>query len=283
MLIALIPALVVLLFLSIYPLVGVIQLSLQNRSLIHPDSGQFIGARNYAKLFSDRRFWNALKVTLVWELLTVSGSMLLGILVGSLLYKNVWGFTKKILTLLFIMPAVLPRVAAAYQWRFMYSPLLGIFNYLLGTIGIQPVEFLANRSLALASIAFIDIWQWGLLLSVVILGVLDSVPDETIEAAMLDGANRFRLHWNVTLPIIGPSLVSLLFLKTIESLRTFDLIYVLTKGGPGIATETLDLYAYNTGLALSGRISYGASMSFIMLLITLVFSNVLWRMLKRAS
>lgn len=277
------PAFIILLILSIYPLIEVIHLSLIDRSLVKPDSGKFVGLANFVKLFSDRRFWNALRVTFFWEVITVSFSLIFGILIALLIYRNIPSWLKGFLTLLFIMPAVLPRVAAAYSWRFMYSPLLGVFNYLLGLISIKQVEFLADRRLALASVALIDIWQWSLLLSVIILGVLEAIPEEPIEAAQIDGVKRWQLHWHITLPIIAPTLVSLSFLKIIESFRTFDLIYVLTKGGPGIVTETIDLYAYNVGLALEGNISYGASISFIMFLLTLVIANILWMVLKHES
>ncbi len=277
------PAFVILVVLSVYPLVEVIHLSLINKSLVKPASGQFVGVANFGKLLIDRRFWNALKVTMLWEAITVTFSLGLGVLFALLMYRNIGRRLQGVLSIVFILPAVIPRVAAAYTWRFMYSPLLGVFNYFLGLVGVKPVEFLADRTIALASVALIDIWQWSLLLSVIILGVLDSIPEEPIEAACIDGVERWELHRYITLPMVAPTLVSLLFLKIIESFRTFDLIYVLTKGGPGIATETIDLYAYNVGLALEGNISYGAGISFMMLIITLLIANVLWRFLKHES
>ncbi|MCX6090595.1 MAG: sugar ABC transporter permease, partial [Candidatus Atribacteria bacterium] len=173
--------------------------------------------------------------------------------------------------------------SAAFQWRFMYSPVLGIFNYFLRLLGSKPVEFLANKNLALYSIAFIDIWQWGLLFSVLILGLLEALPNEPIEAAHIDGATKWQLHRYLTLPLILPSLISLTFLKIIESLRSFDLIYVLTKGGPGIVTETIDLFAYQVGVGISGRISYASCISILMMIITVVLTTFIWRILKKWS
>jgi len=277
------PTIFILGALSVYPLIQVIYLSFIDRSLVQPGSGQFVGFLNYAKLFTDRRFWNALKITMYWELITVIGSMGLAILLAMLIYRNVGKLFKNILTLVFILPAVIPRVAAGYTWRFMYSPLLGLFNYFLSVLRLPNIEFLSNSNTALLSVALVDIWQWSLLLSVIILGLLESIPEEPIEAAQLDGATRFRLNLHITFPIIWSGLLSLVFLKIIESLRSFDLIYIMTKGGPGIATETIDLYAYSVGLAINGNISYGASMSFIMLVITIIIATFLWRFLRHET
>lgn len=280
---SLLPALIILVLLSIYPLIEVIRLSFLDKVLIKPDSGQFTGISNYIRLFGDRRFWNALKVTMMWQLITVTGSLSLGIIVSMLLYRNISPVLKSFLTLAFIFPAILPRVAAAYTWRFMYSPLLGVFNFFLLKMGLPRIEFLTDSKIALFSVAAIDIWQWGLLLSVIILGVLESIPEEPIEAAQIDGVNGLQLHMHITFPLILPTIISLSFLKVIESFRSFELIYILTKGGPGIATETIDLYAFNIGLAMDGNISYGASISFIMFLVTLMIANILWGVLRHES
>jgi len=185
--------------------------------------------------------------------------------------------------LVLILPVVLPRVSAAYVWRLMYSPVLGVFNYFLGLLSLGPVEFLSNRSLALFSVAIIDIWQWGLLLAVLILNLLESLPKEPTEAALIDGVGSWQLHRYITLPMVIPQIVSLTFIKMVESLRSFDLIYVLTKGGPGISTETLDLYAYQVGIGISGRISYASCISLIMLMATVLLMTAMWRTYRKWS
>ena len=275
------PAFAILFGLGTYPLVQVIHLSLINKNLVRPKTGQFIGIENFIRLFGDARFGNALKITFLWELITVIGTMTLAILIAILIYNTVGPRLKATLKLIFIIPAVLPRVAVAYMWRQMYSPVIGVIDYLLGLLGIAPIEFLSHPGTALVSVGFIDIWQWSLLLSVIALGVLESIDPEPIEAAQLDGVKKWQLHWYITLPLIRPVLISIFFLKVVESLRTFDLIYILTKGGPGVATETIDLYAYNVGLAVSAKISYGAAISFVMLIATLIMANFLWGILNR--
>ncbi len=274
------PSFFVLLALGIYPLIEVIYLSLIDKVLTRPGTGRFYGIQNYVRLLGDKRIYNAFKVTFLWEIITVGATMLLAVLIAIFVYNNCGRRLRNALNLIFVIPVVLPRVAAAYLWRLIYSPVIGVLDYLLGLFGVKPIEFLSNSSTALVSIAFIDIWQWSLLFAVIILGILEAVQQEAIEAAYLDGANRRELHRYVMLPIIRPSLISLLFLKIVESFRTFDLIYIMTRGGPGISTETIDLYAYNTGLAVSGRISYGAAISLIMLILTLIMANFLWKVLS---
>ncbi len=278
----LLPAVLVLLMVSVFPLIEAVNLSLHNRVLRYP-TARFIGLQNFSKLAGDRRFWNSLKISFIWEGVTVSGSLLLGIALALALYKKMGDKLKAILTLALILPVVLPRVSAAYVWRLMYSPVLGVFNYFLGLVGIGPVEFLSNRYLALFSVAVIDIWQWGLLLAVLILNLLESLPKEPTEAALIDGVGPWQLHRYITLPMVVPQIVSLTFVKMVESLRSFDLIYVLTKGGPGIATETLDLYAYQTGIGISGRISYASCISLLMLIATVAFMTAIWKVYKKWS
>ncbi|MDZ7909535.1 MAG: sugar ABC transporter permease [Gemmobacter sp.] len=155
----------------------------------------------------------------------------------------------------FLAPVLLPRVAAAFIWRFLYSPSLGLANWFADLFGIGPIEFLADPSIALISVAMVDIWQWGLFFTVILVKLLETLPRDPIEAAMLDNARIWEIHAYVTLPMLKGPLISLVLVKAVESLRSFDLIFVMTGGGPGTATETLDLYAYQTGINLGGRVS----------------------------
>ncbi len=272
----LLPALIILVTISVIPTVRAVSLAFQNRALKY-SSYKFTGFKNFKKLASDRRFWNSMKISLIWEGVTVVGTLLVGITLALFMYDNTSGKLKNVLSIILILPVILPRISAAYIWRFMYSPLLGIFNYFLGLIKLGPVEFLANPQTALLSVAVVDIWQWGLLFSVIILKLLDSLPLDPIEAAKIDGAKKWQVHIYITLPILITPLISLTFVKMIESLRSFDLIYIMTKGGPGIATETLDLYAYQMGIGLAGKISYASGMALLMLIVTILFFTIIWR------
>jgi multiple sugar transport system permease protein len=272
----LLPAIIILLTISVIPTLRAVSLAFQNRILRY-STYMFTGFENFKKLATDRRFWNSMKISLIWEIVTVIGTLLIGITLALFMYENISGKLKNVLNIILILPVILPRISAAYIWRFIYSPLLGIFNYFLSLIKLGPVEFLANPKTALLSVAVVDIWQWGLLFSVIILKLLDSLPQDPIEAAKIDGAKKWQIHIYITLPILVRPITSLTFVKMIESLRSFDLIYIMTKGGPGIKTETLDLYAYQMGIGLAGRISYASSMALLMLIATLIFFTIIWR------
>ena len=276
----LLPALLVLFVLSLVPTVGAINLAFQNRALQF-ESSHYVGFANFAKLMTDRRFINALKVSAIWELVTVAGTMLVAVALALVLFETVKGRARDLVCLTLVVPLMLPRVSAGLIWRFMYSPLLGVFNYPIQLVGLPPIEFLSEPRVALWAVAAVDVWQWGLFFAVIILKLVETLPASPREAAVLDYARRFEVHRFVTLPMLRAPLTMLVFVKAVESLRSFDLIYTMTGGGPGIATETLDLYAYQAGIGVSGRISYAASMSVLLLILTILVFSLLWRRSQR--
>ncbi|SPF81719.1 carbohydrate ABC transporter permease [Pseudoprimorskyibacter insulae] len=277
----LVPAIALLATLALVSIGGAIWFALSNRTLRSPDY-DFVGAYNFLRLLRDSRFFNALEISALWEVITVSGTLGLAVLLSVLIYETVqkplW---RNLICFAFLVPVLLPRVAAAFIWRFMYSPSLGVINYLCGLLGIGPVEFLADPSLALMSVAVVDIWQWGLFFTVIVLKLMETLPRDPIEAAMLDNARRWEIHAYVTLPMLKGPLISLALVKAVESLRSFDLIFVMTGGGPGKATETLDLYAYQMGINMGGRISYASAMSLLLLLVTTIAFTIIWKAGKK--
>ncbi|MCD6318512.1 sugar ABC transporter permease [Candidatus Aerophobetes bacterium] len=271
------PAILVLVTISVVPTIRAVTMSFQNRELRY-ESYSYIGFDNYKKLFSDRRFINSIKVSASWELITVSCTMAIAICLSFFLFEYVPPRAKKLMQTLLILPAIVPRVSAAYIWRYIYSPIVGPINFILGLIHIRPVALLSDPQTALLSVAVVDTWQWATLFSVIILGILESLPREPLEAARIDGASNWQVHRYIAFPCILPSLLSLTFVKMVESLRSFDLIYIMTKGGPGISTETLDLYAYTTGIGLEGRISYASGMAVLMLVGTIISFTIIWNL-----
>jgi multiple sugar transport system permease protein len=172
-------------------------------------------------------------------------------------------------------------VSAAFIWKFMYSPLTGILGWLLGLVGIQDTAFLSDPVLALYAVALVDIWQWGLFFAVIVLKLLETLPPEPLEAARLDYARTWQVYAYIALPMLKAPIVSLVFIKMVESLRSFDLIYVMTKGGPGVATETLDMYAYAQGIGLSGKVSYASTMAVLMMVATTLIFTLIWKRVSR--
>ncbi|HTO29794.1 MAG TPA: sugar ABC transporter permease [Pararhizobium sp.] len=270
------PAMAILAVLALVPTVYAIVISFQDRELSRPD-GQFVGLVNYLSLFSDRRFINAIQVSLTWEVLTVCLTLLMAIGLGILLFECTTPKMRNILSLLFLVPVILPRVSAAFVWKFAFHPLYGIITYPYKAITGQPLDLLSNPLTALGTVALVDVWQWGLFFSVIVLKLLETLPPQPFEAARLDHARTWEIYAYVALPMLKAPLISLAFVKMIESLRAFDLIYVMTRGGPGISTETLDMYAFSQGFIESGRISYASSMAVLMMIATSVAFTFLWK------
>ena len=193
-LLTLAPALIVLGVLAVVSTAGALWFSVMNRTLRSPDY-EFVGLYNYLRLFRDKRFFNALEISALWELVTVAGTLALAVLLAVLVFETVKRpLARNLICFAFLAPVLLPRVAAAFIWRFLYSPTLGLANWVAGLFGIGPVEFLANPKIALFSVAAVDIWQWGLFFAVILIKLLETLPRDPIEAAMLDNARIDQIH-----------------------------------------------------------------------------------------
>ncbi|MEM5388142.1 sugar ABC transporter permease [Paraburkholderia phymatum] len=276
----LVPPLILMAVLGLVPTIAAINLALRNRVLRYQDS-EYVWFRNFARLFADRRFINSIEVSAIWEFVTVVGAVLVGIVIAIYLFEHVRGRMRNAISVLLITPVLLPRVSAAFIWKFMYSPLTGILSWMLGLVGVQNTAFLSDPSLALYAVALVDIWQWGLFFSVVVLKLLETLPPEPLEAARLDYAKTWQVYAYIALPMLKAPIMSLVFIKMVESLRSFDLIYVMTKGGPGVSTETLDMYAYSQGIGLSGKVSYASSMAVLMMVATTLIFTFIWKRVNK--
>lgn len=271
-----------LVFASLTLILAALNLAFQNRSL-QRHKYHYVGLDNFVHLFSDQRFLNALRVSAYWELLTLGGTFLIAIPVAVFLYERVPRRYQNPICLALMFPILLPRVSVGLIWRFFYAPTVGLVNFPLTLLGERPVDLLGSIGSALAAVAVVDVWQWGLFFAVIILKLLGTLPAAQIEAALIDGARFWQKHLLITLPMLRGALLTMAFVKAIESLRSFDLIYTMTNGGPGIVTETIDLYAYQVGINLSGRISYATSMGLLLLILTIVVFTVLWRTTRRLA
>jgi len=267
---------VVLGVLALVPTIGAVNIALQNRELSNPEYN-YVWFANFESLFGDKRFLNAISVSLIWEVLTVLATMIVAIPFAVLLFETVGPRARNALCVLFIVPVLLPRVSAAYVWKFAFHPLYGLAAYPLKLAFGRPVDLLSDPHTAMATVAIVDVWQWGLLFSVIIVKLLETLPREPLEAARLDYARTWEVYLFIAIPMLWAPLVSLVFVKMVESLRAFDLIYVMTRGGPGVATETLDMYAYSQGFIESGRISYASSMAVLMMVATSIAFTVIWK------
>ncbi|NMB13190.1 MAG: sugar ABC transporter permease [Firmicutes bacterium] len=273
------PSVVLLALITMFPFVYTIYLSVMNIELTRPYIPRaFVGLRNYIRLLSDPRGLHSFKTTFLYVLLAVGMEAVFGLLIANFLHNH-FRDSQVVLALLTV-PMLIPKVVVALLWRVMYQPLIGIINYLLSCIGIMGPAWLSDPSLALISIVIADVWEWTPFMVLIVVTALNSLPPDPFEAAALDGAGPWTMFRYVTLPMVAPLLSVAVAFRLIDALRSFDLVFVLTGGGPGTSTETVDIFAYFIGIAESGKISYAAAVSIIMLYATIFLTGRLTRSIE---
>ena len=184
-----------------------------------------------------------------------------------------------LLRLIYLLPMAITPVAAVFTFRMMLNPSLGVFNYLLRLLGVPPQDWLGTAPMALTSLIMVDTWQWTPFILLIAVGGLAAIDEEPLEAARVDGAGPIAIFFHHTLPMLFPYLAVAVVFRAIDAFKTFDIIFVLTGGGPGIATRTLNLLAYKNGIEFLSM-GYAASLAIVMLVITIVASQAFLRRVR---
>ena len=269
------PTLAVLLALSIYPLIYSIKISLQAESA----EGMRWSLQNFARLASDHFFLTALAHTFVYVVIALTIEFLLGLALALLLNGRMRG--RSTFRAMLLVPMMLPAVVVGVVWRLMLNPNFGAINGTLKGWGANTdsLTWTASPKLAMASVIIADVWQWTPFMFLILLAGLQAIPQEPYEAALIDGSSAWQTFRHVTLPLLKPAILIALLLRTMDLLRVFDQIFILTEGGPGFATETASLYIYRTAFRFS-NFGYAAAMSFVLLAITNVISVGYIRLLQ---
>lgn len=200
---------------------------------------------NYLLMLQDGEFWNGLKITLVLYLLSLVLQLVLGTYVALLLHSS--RKLSGIVRTLMISPFVLPPVVVGMMWLVVLDPSIGAANWLLQSVGLPRSDWLASPQWVIPTVAFIDTWQWTPYVALIVLGGLQSLPPNVYEAAQIDGASRWKTFWRITLPLLMPTIVTAAILRSVDLLRFFDIIYITTQGGPGNASNTLNIYGFRKG------------------------------------
>ena len=268
------PALVVLLSLSIYPLIYSITISLQTQTA----DGIKWGVSNFTRLISDTFFLTAMAHTFIYAVTALVFEFSIGLSLALLLNSQIHGRT--LVRAALLVPMMLPTVVVGVVWRLMLNPNFGAINGTLKEVGVstEPLTWTASPKLALLSVIAVDVWQWTPFVFLVLLAGLQAIPQEPYEAALIDGSSRWQTFRYVTLPLLKPAILIALLLRTMDLLRVFDQIFILTEGGPGFATETISLYIYRTAFRFFD-FGYAAAMSFVLLALTNVISTMYIRFL----
>jgi multiple sugar transport system permease protein len=251
-----------------FPVIYTVWLSFQSFSSTGQQS--FAGAANYTRLVSDHEFWNGLWVTFALYVLSLVLQLFFGIWLALVLFhaKRLPGIVRS----LFISPFMMPPVVAGMMWLVILDPSLGAANYILTSLGLPPSDWLASPTWVIPTIALIDTWQWAPYVALIVLGGLQSLPPSVYEAAQIDGASPFKTFQRITLPLLLPTIVTATILRSVDLLRFFDIIYITTQGGPGNASNTLNIYGFRVGFEFF-NIGYAAAL--MLTLTAIVFGAVL--------
>ncbi|HZF84603.1 MAG TPA: sugar ABC transporter permease [Burkholderiaceae bacterium] len=275
------PALLVLLLVTTVPLVYLAWNSLNRIDLGMPWMSGFAGLDNYAKMGSDPRFWNSLWLTLVYTASTVVLQVLIGLSLALLVLQIPKG--QGVLRVGAILPIVLAPVVVGLFWRtLVLAPDTGLLDVATRALGLGSHNWLGDPQLALISVIAIHTWQWTPFAFLVLLATLSTLPGDIYEAARLDRAGAWQRFRYITLPLIRPAIVMVVIMRMMTALSAFAAIFAATGGGPGSATEILNLYAYRTSFT-ELNIGYGASLAMVLLGITLAVSYLMFRLRKAKS
>ena len=270
----LMPATILLVGLTLFPFIVSLILSFTDYSLLRPGQTKFIFLDNYIELMKTDEFWIALRVTVVFTVLAVSVQVVLGVVFATLLHNE--NTNVSLLRTLYLLPLAITPIAATFTFRLMFNPSLGVLNYFMKLLGLEPQAWLASPNTAMLSLIIVDTWQWTPFILLICLGGLASLPSEPFEAAKVDGASSWQIFTKITVPMLYPFIGLALQFRSIDAFRTIDIIYVLTSGGPGILTRTFNLYAFKHGIEYLSM-GYAGSIAIVMLIITIVVAQIFLR------
>jgi multiple sugar transport system permease protein len=266
------PAAVILLAITIFPLIYELRLVFLSWELTTNAPPEFVGLQNLIRvLFQDSRFWSAMRVTGV--IIVAGVAMELGIGTGLALLLNRLGRARTALVSLFLIPVMIAPVVAGFQFRMIYHDQFGPLNYIIEIVTAghwRGLAWIADPNVALFAIVMVDIWQWTPFLMLIVLAGLQSIPIELYEAAEVDGASAGQSFFRITLPLLLPVVIIGILIRAMDAFKLFDIVYLVTGGGPGDLTETISFYTYLQGFKFFS-LGYTAAMAFVQLaIITLI-------------
>lgn len=276
------PAVLLLLAITIFPLLYTLRLTVVSWELTTAFPARFVGLQNFVQiLFHDGRFWNAMKNTGILVLFGVGLQTVLGILLALVLNRT--GRWRTLLVSLLLIPVLIAPVVAGFQFRMIYHDQYGPLNYLIQVVSgglLRGRAWIADPAVALFSIMMADVWQWTPFMILIVLAGLQSISVELLEAAVVDGASSWQVFWRITFPLLLPVIVIGILIRLMDTFKLFDIVYQLTAGGPGSKTETIAYYTYLQGFKFFS-LGYTAAMAFIQLIIITIIARIFLGYQKR--
>ena len=276
------PTLIILIGLAIFPLGWAGALAFRVENLFRPDIGKWVGLRNFKYLLTDDTFWKSIRLTLIWCVCVVSIQMTLGFLFALMLDTR--ARVVGLLRTLIVIPVFISPIAMGLTWQFMFEPVTGVINYFLELVGLPGGTWHTATDTALMAVMIADIWQWTPFVTLILLAGMQGISPEVVEAARLDRVRGWKYLTNIVIPLIWPVVMVVLLLRLVDSIRIFDLVFVITRGGPGTATLVASVYDFT--IFQAGRIGVMAAYGFLILivinLVVILFLRLLYRQEKEA-
>ncbi len=274
------PTVLIVLLIILFPITFALISSFFDYTLINKSFNNFIGLDNYVNSINDEQLFNSISVTFFFVVLVVLFEFLLGFLIALLLnsinrFKSVYYF-------ILLLPLLINPIVVGLIWRMFLHPQLGILNYLLSLISIDPINWLGDPKMAFVTIIFVDIWHQVSFMIILLLAGLAAIPKEPYEAARSDGASILDCFIHITLPYMRPVIIVTILIRLIFAIKTYDLIYIMTKGGPGDATDLISYYIYRSAF-ISLNLGEAAAMSTILLLIIVILTLPLFKYMNRSD
>ncbi len=273
------PPILYLIVMVIFPTVFTFGMSFTNWS--PRAENKFVGLQNYINFLNPmtttgRVFYHDLEISCIYVAVSVTLEFVLGIGLALLISQKIR--LSGLLRTLFILPLMLAPVASAMSWRFMFDPDYGIINYLMTTVGLKPLGWLADPNLALAGIVVVEVWQWTPFMFLVLLAGIQSLPTSLYEAANIDGASSWQIFKSITIPLLKSIIAIAILLRAIDAFKSFDYFYMMTRGGPGRATESLTILTWLFSFVYF-EIGRASALSVIFAIILMSLATVLLRQL----
>ena len=259
------PAVLVILLIGLFPIIYTLAISVQNLTMMAEDTS-YHGFVHYARLFDDPRFWNSLQNTLFFVAIALPAELLLGLALAYLFLDRLPG--RQIFVALLVLPVVTSPIIAGATWRLMFDNRFGPVNQILSWFAGEPVTILwtIDPAFVYPAILIAEIWQWTPFMFLLLLAALSNVDQSQLEAAEIDGAGFWRVFRRIVLPAIWPVMAIAILIRGLDLFRLFDVVWALTRGGPGTRTETVSIYAYVQGFQQFNT-SYTAAMAFVVIVL----------------
>jgi len=270
------PGITVLLVIILFPILFAIFASFYDYTLIRPVLDRFTGTENYSDALSDQYLRSSVMVTVAYVAASVMIEFAIGLTIA-LALQSVTRF-KPLYYFVLLIPLLINPVVVGLMWRMILHSELGIANYLLGEIGIGPINWLGNPQTAFWTIVLVDVWHQVSFMAILLLAGLSALPKDPYEAARMDGASTLQMFFTLTLPLLKPVIVVTLLIRMIFAIKSFDIVYIMTKGGPGTATDLISYYIYRTafsGLDLGKASALSVALLVVIILLTAAFNKTL--------